>query len=126
MIPSVERVICDKSQIFIPSTLTLSTYCDQTCLRNASYSPFFLIVWSSPSIVDRCAELRGSSEILNLFRETRGYSSNRRLLSLLRIEAIIVFGLFNELRFCGLQQPPICTVIYVSIRLPSNGMLVLF
>ncbi len=56
--------------------LTLSANRDQTCFLRTSYSPFFLIVCSKPSMDDRCAELSGSSEVLNRFRGITSPSSN--------------------------------------------------
>ena len=47
---------------------TLSSNCDHTFFLSKSYSPFFLIVCNSPSIVDFCVALNGSSDVLNRLR----------------------------------------------------------
>ena len=68
---------------------TLSSNCDHTFFLNESYSPFFLIVCKSPSIVDFCVALNGSSEVLNRLRGRTSGSSSARLLPIVSTEAMM-------------------------------------
>jgi len=56
---------------YLPEELTLSSNFSQTCLRIASYPPFFLKLCASPSIADLVADESGRSDALN-FRGGRG------------------------------------------------------
>ena len=69
-------------------TLTLSVYSDHIFFLNASYSPFFLIVCSRLSIVERWVELRGRSDVLNLLRGRKTSSSLDRTVGTISIAAI--------------------------------------
>ena len=81
--------------------LTLSSNWDHTRFRSESYSPFFLIVCSKPSMDDRCVEVNGSSEALNLLRGSSAGSSSLCLLAI----ASSVAALDDAFKLIGLDPP---------------------